>query len=683
MNTRTLRKRPPAGGVVISLLLCAAAGAGAQGAPGETGETGTVADHIAGFVAPTFDRPKLSPDGTHVAAVRVSSGRPYLDIINLAGGDALKPYSMGPGLGIADHHWVDDERLLVEIRYGDEFWSPDNLNRGGWHLINVKNRKTTRLFERAPRRAVGPGGRLKLRVKSFGDPFVPNALDEFPGQALVVFPDDRASWVSRYNMVRERYEKLAEVPGEIWDFYADRQGRVLAAWGHPAMQGVTFKDKVALFYRANPQTDWSVALSGAFDDFDVHLLGPGSREGTVYVLEDSTGDTLALSELDLTTGKVSPSYRPQRTDVLTAYRDTKGRVYAVRYDDHFPQWHYPAAPGGGALPAARLHATAAKQFKNMNVEIASFARDSDEAILLVTGDRDPGTFYMASLGGKGLKVLSKRSGQVDEATLAERHPIEFQAKNGARLTGYFLLPKGVKKGQRVPYVVLRGPGLFPQTETWGWNREAQLFASQGFGVLQVNTRGTVGYGRKFWRAGRGRVPTAVPQDILSGVAYAVENLAADPKRMCAVGRGWGGYAALMTAIRKPETFRCVVAIATTYDPAGTRLRLPVRGARERFSALFDESAVDDAEFRELSIPYIVRRLRTPLLMVEARQFSENLPGSARDMIRELDTAEIPYQLHEESTSRPANRLTLTSRHNAYARVLAFLREHIGRVEAGG
>ena len=77
------------------------------------------------------------------------------------------------------------------------------------------------------------------------------------------------------------------------------------------------------------------------------------------------------------------------------------------------------------------------------------------------------TYYVTSLAGKGLKVLSKRSGQIDEATLVERHPVEFQGEAGSRLTGYFLLRKGVKKGQRVPYVVLRGPGLFPQNTDIG------------------------------------------------------------------------------------------------------------------------------------------------------------------------------------------------------------------------
>ena len=668
-------KLPSAVGAFFgACLIASSAIAQEDAAPTETQAMG-----VGGFVAPTFDRPKLSPDGTQVAVVRISQDRPYLDIINLGeGGETVTPYSLGPGNGIADHHWLDDRNVLVEIRYGDEFWTRDGLNRGGWHVIGTKTRKITRLYERAARRPLSPRGLIKLRLPSFADYFVPNAFDEFPGQASVIFPDARTSWVSRYGLTRERYEKLAEVPGEIWDAYVDRQGRVLAAWGHPEITGVTFKDRVQLFHRPNPKSEWSVALAGAFDDHEVNLLGPGSRAGTVYVLEDATGDTLGLSELNLSNGALEPVFRAQRTDVLTAYRDAKGQVYAVRYDDHFPQWHYPAGPGRAVLPATAFHAAAAKQFKDMNREIASFARDSDEVILLVSGDRDPGTYYLGSLTSKGLKVLSKRFPEIDDEKLVQRHPIEFQGKDGSRLTGYFSLPKGVKKGQSVPYVVLRGPALFPETETWGWDREAQFFAGKGFGVLQVNARGTIGYGREFWRAGVGRVPTAVPADILAGMEYAVEKLAADPARICLVGRGWGAYAAVMAAIREPRSVRCVVAIAGAYNPAGERLGLPVRGARERYSALVSASATDDEAFRELSIPHIVRRIRTPLLMVEARQFSESLPGTVREMVRELDEAKIPYELHEEATSRPGNLLTLTPRRNAYARVAEYLLEQTAK-----
>lgn len=658
------------------LAMCMAAGAaGAEDANPAAGVD------VGGFVAPSFDRPKLSPDGKLVAVVRVSQDRPYLDVISLEGGDEqIAPYSLGVGNGIAAHEWVDNRTLLVEIRYGDEFWVRDDVNRGGHHLVDIKTRKVKRLFEKSARNPIRPGALLKLQMPWFADSFVVNAFDQFPGAASVIFPDERSSWVSRYELARGRYEKLAEVSGDVWDAYVDRQGRVLAAWGHPEMSGVTFKDRVQLFHRPHPSSDWSIALAGGFDDHDVDLLGPGSRDRTAYVLENATGDTLALSELDLSNGKLQPVFRASRTDVLTARRDAKGRVYAVRHDDHFPQWHYPAGPGGKALPAAVIHASAAKAegFKEKNVEIVSFARDADAMILRVSGDRDPGTYYLTSLSDKGLKVLAKRFPEIDADELVARHPVEFAGPDGSRLTGYVSLPKGVKKGQRVPFVVLRGPQLFPKAQTWGWDREAQFFASQGLGVLRVNARGTLGFGREFHRAGVGRLPTAVPADTLAGVRHAVANLAADPARVCLVGRGWGAYTALMTAIQEPDAIRCVVAIAGAYSPARERLALPVRGARERYSGLVSARSRNDEAFREVSIPHIAARIRTPLLMVEARQFSERLSSAARDMIRELDQHEVAYVLHDEATSRPGNLLSLTARRNAYARAAEFVLEHTAK-----
>ena len=658
-------------------LLAACLAAGVVAAQEEAPATGL---DVGGFVAPAFDRPKLSPDGKLVAAVRVAQDRPYLDIINIGGesGEPVAPYSLGVGNGIATHEWVDNRTLLVEVRYGDEFWVRDDGNRGGHHLVDIHTRKVTRLFERSARDPIGPRDLLKLRLPSFADTFVANAFDQFPGTASVIFPDSRSSWVRRYDLARGRYEKLAEVPGEIWDAYVDRQGRVLATWGHPEMSGVTFKDRVQLLYRPHPSSEWSVTLAGGFDDHDVDLLGPGSRDRTAYVLENATGDTLGLSELDLSNGKLQPMFRAQRTDVLTAPRDAKGRVYALRHDDHYPQWHYPPGPGGKALPATVIHASAAKRFKDMNVAIASFARDADAAILRVSGDRDPGTYYTTSLSDKGLKVLATRSPEIDGDVLVARHPIEFPGPDGTRLTGYFSLPKGVKKGDRMPFVLLRGPQLFPKAQTWGWDREAQFFAGQGLGVLRLNARGTLGFGRKFHEAGVGRVDTAVPADILAAVRHATANLAADPARICVVGRGWGAYTALMAAIREPEAIRCVVAIAGAYNPARERLGLPVRGARERYSALVSARSRDDDAFRQVSIPHIAARIRTPLLMVEARQFSENLSAAARDMIRELDEHKIPYEFHEEATSRPGNLLSLTARRNAYARAAEFVLEQTAK-----
>ena len=109
--------------------------------------------------------------------------------------------------------------------------------------------------------------------------------------------------------------------------------------------------------------------------------------------------------------------------------------------------------------------------------------------------------------------------------------------------------------------------------------------------------------------------------------------------------------------------------------AGIRKFLPIGGARERFTAQIARADADDAAFRAISPRYLAARIDTPLLLVEAQQFANRLPGQAREMVRALNGAKAAYALHTESTSRSNNMLTHAGRRNAYARIMAFVREH--------
>ena len=364
-------------------------------------------------------------------------------------------------------------------------------------------------------------------------------------------------------------------------------------------------------------------------------------------------------------------FRPARTDILKTYLDAERKLYAVRYDDHFPQFHYPDPKH----PAAELHRFASAGFKNMEVEIVSIARDAPQAVISVSADAEPGMYYLGELGGKQFTGLFRRAPDASAAPLGARHPIEFPGPDGSRLTGYITLPKDHEQGTRIPFVVLPRRELFPLPATWGYDRESQLFASFGIGVLEVNARGSMGFGREFHRAGVGMVASAVRRDIAAGLDYAVDSGNADPDRVCIVGGRFGAYWALLASMRRPAKYACVVAINGIYDVAGIRKALPIGGARERFAAQVAYADADDAAFREISPRYIAARMNTPLLIVEARQFSENLPGQAREMIRALKLAKIPYELHEESTSRANNLLTLAARRGAYTKIAAFVQAH--------
>ena len=266
----------------------------------------------------------------------------------------------------------------------------------------------------------------------------------------------------------------------------------------------TFKDQAQLLFRRTPDEPFKVALTRHIDEVDIDLVAGGPRPDSVYLLENITGDYLALSVLDLGDGTIKPVFRPGRTDIIKTYLDGRRALYAVRYDDHFPQFHYPDPNH----PAAVLHRFASAAFENMDVEIATFARDAPQAIIDVRSDSEPGMYYLAELGGKQVKGIFKRA--PDAANLGARHPIEFPASDGSRLTGYITLPKGHAQGTPIPFVVLPATELFPLPATWAYRYESQLFASQGFGVLEVNARGSLGFGRDLHAAGVGQSRSGRP-----------------------------------------------------------------------------------------------------------------------------------------------------------------------------
>ena len=625
------------------------------------------------FISPAFDAPALSPDGKHVAVRRVSEGRPYLEVFRIENSESVAVYIMEAGLGVANYHWADERSLLIQIAYGDEFWT-DGRNQGGWIRYDIITKKGDRLFQKHPRRMLAGRGLIgKLRIESFADVFVVDAFEDDGNDVRVMYPDRRVSWISRYDTRRDRYNRLADVPGDIFDAYSDRQGNVFATWGHPVVESsaVTFKDAVRLLYRNDPKADFKEALAGHIDDYDIDLVTDGPRDGTVYILENAKDDRIGLSVLDLNDGSIEPVFRPARTDVTTAFLDAERSLYAVRHDDHFPQFHYP----NPEHPAAMLHRVGVTAFENMNVRIVSFARNAPLAIIAVDGDTEPGMYYVATLGSARLSGLFPRTRGVPEDKLGTRHPIEFPGDDGSRLTGYMTLPAGHAPGEAIAFIVLPSDELFPMPATWGFDGVSQFFASLGFGVLEVNARGTVGFGRDFQAAGRGQVASVVPQDIAAGLRYVVARGDADANRVCIVGRRFGAYAAVMSAIQKPSLYRCLVTVNGVYDVAGIRKALPIGGARERFTAQLGRPGDEDEAFREISPRYIASRISKPLLVVEAKQYSTSLPDQARDMIRAVKAGKVPHVVYEVETSRSNNMLTHAERRGAFERIAGFVLTH--------
>src|SRR5262249_42008473 len=141
------------------------------------------------------------------------------------------------------------------------------------------------------------------------------------------------------------------------------------------------------------------------------------------------------------------------------------------------------------------------------------------------------------------------------------------ASDGVAIHGFFTVPLGADKKTAPPLVVLVHGGPHGVRDLWGYNPEVQLLASKGFAVLQVNYRGSGGYGRSYMEAGYKHWGDRVVMDIVDATRWLVGKGMADEKRVCIYGGSFGGYAALQATILAPDLFRCAVGYAGVYDLA--------------------------------------------------------------------------------------------------------------------
>src|SRR5262249_4115873 len=145
---------------------------------------------------------------------------------------------------------------------------------------------------------------------------------------------------------------------------------------------------------------------------------------------------------------------------------------------------------------------------------------------------------------------------LDRSQLAEMRPIEFSARDGVLLHGYLTLPVGVP-ATSLPTVLLVHGGPSAR-DRWGYDALVQLLANRGYAVLQVNFRGSSGFGKKFPRAGDRQWGRAMQDDLTDAVHWAIEQGVADPHRVAIVGGSYGGYAALAGAAFTPHLYRCAI-----------------------------------------------------------------------------------------------------------------------------
>ncbi len=446
----------------------------------------------------------------------------------------------------------------------------------------------------------------------------------------------------------------------ITDWYADASGVVRYGGGcdkHKRCEYVA---------RASADVPWQMLSRWeAYKEDDFSVLG-FAPDGHKLLVTETLDGRLAVYQHDLS-GKLDKElvFAHPHVDVGGAVRwPVGGRVTGFWYTtDRSRRELFDAE-------AASKFAIVDKSLPGTLNAIVSTARD--DKLLLVAAETDvvPTSYYLVDLEKNGLTRLGLLKPWQSQP-LGTMKPVEIKMKDGVSIPGYLTVPPGAEPS-RLPLVMYPHGGPHSRDE-WGFDPVVQLMASRGYAVLQVNFRGSTGYGRSWYEAGLRKWGSVMIDDINTSVRWAIEQGIADPKRVCIVGWSFGGYAALMAAIREPQLYRCVGSIAGVAD-----LKSLHRDMWRFYGGAEAANAIIGTEAEELETGSPLRstsRMRAPVLLVHGETDIVVDVDQSRRMARALRSADRLDELviiedGDHSLSRSAWRKTL------YQKLDGFLARHL-------
>jgi len=346
---------------------------------------------------------------------------------------------------------------------------------------------------------------------------------------------------------------LAANPGTVNWWGVDPSGQLRA---RARLQG-----EQALLERpgAEPGSWLPVAQRSRWDTLSIFGLHDAGRKA--WALSNRGRDKLALVRLDLATGAEELRFESPDVDLdeVTLSRRTREPLAAYFMPG------YPERKVFDAALAARLSALAGSQPADVRVTSA----DRADRVFTVAVSTDRGTRQYLLRDGHEPQFLGESRLSLIAKDLAPTQPITYTARDGLAIRGYLTLPVGVE-ARGLPMVLLVHGGPWAR-DRWGDGAASralqQFLANRGYAVLQVNYRGSTGYGRAHMEKARGEFAGRMHDDLVDGVRWAVERDVADPGRVAIYGASYGGYSALVGATFTPEVFACAVDVVGVTDIA--------------------------------------------------------------------------------------------------------------------
>ena len=601
----------------------------------------------------------ISPDGTQVAIVINVEGTYGLRIVPLDAGADSKPAG---GILLGDKvkpdwvTWANGDTVLLSV-WQSHVDNGTPYRTGAIYRVDAETEEGDWLV-RAPR--MGATG-SNIGGNRFYEQFYNHVVDMLPNDPdhiLMTFMTSRQNKrdLNKVNVRTGKYETVERGSRDVQSWVTDRTGEARVKEG--------FQD------RAKGLDDYYMSIKGTDGQWRDVAEYPGitaltsvkgftSNPAEMIIADRQGKETLGLYVYDLDRkAVVRKLFHDDTYDVsgLVLNTDSTDVIGATFVGDVSETRLF----DGYESSLQKMRA----ELEGMHVRYIDSNDDGDTLLVRVGTSYDPGSLILRRKGSNKLMRLLDYRPDLPSDEMGLVIPVRYAARDGARIPSYATLPPTVNDTagiKNLPFIVLPHGGPFAR-DSAEFDYFAQFFASRGYGVLQMNFRGSTGYGESFAKAGREKW-TVMREDVEDGARWLVEKGYADPDRMCVAGWSYGGYAALMSGVKNPELFSCVISVAGLSD-----LDMAIRNARDyRFGDVQVETIrkgfADKDEMRANSPVRVVDQMTLPTFIAHGTYDQQVQYDQHKTLRRALkksdaDVTEMVFKKEDHYMSDPENRTAL-------------------------
>lgn len=614
---------------------------------------------------------KISPDGQYLAAKMNHDNKDILVVIERSKMKLVHTYQFGEKGHVGDFFWVNDDRLVF-----------DKVQMRGWHENPV----------------------------TYGEIYAGNA----DGSEQKVIFGFSAGSKKEYGSLRTRNLKSDLAFGEIVDLKRSSDDEIIIAyrpWGTDIDTSTTianlnvYTGKKSIITRL-PVGNMNVKVNelgeplyavGVDDDgylkefvYNKQSWRPFRTESTISTIVTATvsnkstltylayhSDKLSVFQLQFPKLTNQMLFSHEKYDVEDLITDpVSGQVVGASLLSGYPEYHYFEPEHR----FAKLHSTITSVLPQYYNQIVSATKDNRLYIVQSQSDQQPTRYFLFDTESNKLTSLVHSKPWIQAAKMGNRKPVEFTARDGS--TVYAVVTEPPTKQDEVKVVTLVHGGPFGVYDDWLFDTEAQMLASHGFTVLQINYRGSGGYGEQYEDAGIRKLSTLMQYDIVDGTKWYLKEVKLKDEskqsikaNACIMGWSFGGYSAVMSSIQAPDVFRCAVTAAGYYDAyrlSSTADYTSIDSVNAVAQGLYGD---DKSELLKASPVSYLNDLNVPVLIAHGGQ-DKRIPVEQAHLLKDkLEALNKPYDwFYREKEGHgfynEKNRVAF------YSKVIEFLSQHL-------